>query len=264
MIPFHSFYPYNTQKQQNLAVPTMANRTSSDLCSPSSQSSGGVESRRGTPGTKATEFSPEDSRNELKAESIKNNYPPAFALQGVPLKFSPNTKAGHTRIIGSHDPFTTTSNVLTVVANHTAGIKLSPTAAAFEPLCSADNIAYAKANDFVHTAIRQPASAASQKLAISSAVSYLSATSVPDYEPESSTFSKRLVSVLGGASRQPIGAPAGVNLEGYLPSSNTLPADSKVADVGSSRNLKVSHLPEGTVLSHLNAIFLVSHLASTS
>ena len=241
----------------------MADRTSSDLYSSSSPSSGGVESRRGTPGTKVTEFSPEDVRNELKAESTKNNCPPAFALQGVPLKFSPIAKAGHTRNFESQDPFTTTSNVLTVVANHTAGIKLSPTAAEFEPIRSINNIAYAKAHDSVYTPIRQPTSTILQQLATPSAVSYLSATSVPDFEPEKSILAEKLESIFVGASQQPIGAPAVVHL-GHVPSVNVSSGKSKVADIGSSRNLKISHLPPGTMLSHLNAVFLVSPLAPTS
>ena len=234
----------------------MADLPSSDPSTLSSPSSGDVESCRGTPGTKATELTPEDSRNE-----VKNTYPP-FALRSVPLKFSPSAEAGHTPNIGRDDPFlTTTSNILTVTSNKTAGIKLSPTAAEFEPLCLADNTAYTEGKNFaLHTVARQPISAASQKSAVPSAVSLLSATSVPDFGPENATFANRLASILGGASCQPIGAPAGVNLEGCPPSVKISPAESEVADVGNSRNLKISHLPGGTLLSHLNAIFLVSLL----
>lgn len=238
----------------------MPDHVSSRSIDQSSPSSGGVESHRGTPGTKVTEFSPEDVRGEPKMDgkAIANaKFPPTFALQGVPVKVSPNGKAGTTRGMGNHDPFTSGSSVLAVNGNPSAGIKLSPTAAAFKPFQSTNQLAVINAN---HRGFpdRQAAGVPSvgQQPAITSTVSYLNATSVPDLHPHRK-FTEDHSHLSGGLPQPPIAPPShtqsSVPLNGGL-SSLGLPS----ADVASSRYLKISNVPKVTSQQNLTEIFSVS------
>lgn len=238
----------------------MPDHGSSRSIDQSSPSSGGVDSHRGTPGTKVTEFSPEDVRSEPKADGKgigKAKFPPTFSLQGVPVKTSPNGKVATIRSLANHDPFTTGSSVLTVNGNPSAGIKLSPTAAAFKPLQSTTQLAVINAT---HPGFPDSNSlgvpSVGQQTRGTSTVSYLNATSVPDLYPHRK-ITENLSYISAGPAQPPIAPPAHSHSSGTLNggvSSQALPS----ADISSSRYLKVSNVAKVTSQKNLCEIFSVS------
>ncbi|MCJ1294659.1 hypothetical protein MMC34_006217 [Xylographa carneopallida] len=186
--------------------------------SPCSPSSGGAESHHGTPGTKLTDFSPEDFRGQSRMVyngNSKTNHPPAFTLQGVPLKFSPHSKAPNLSPMGTQDPFTVTSSTLQAIGNTVSGIKLSPTAVAFKPtqsgLYSAGTL---RSEPFPNSGLplsfgQQPKIPQDTHNALG--VSYLNATSVPDLDLSNLKLTQNISSIAGGVSQSPIGPPASGN-----------------------------------------------------
>src|SRR6186713_2047264 len=133
----------------------------------SSPFSKGDGSHRDTPATKLTEFSPEVIRGDNKISSCNVTrviHPPAFALNRAQGKAHTNPLQGHlTSLAGVQDPFTTNSIIEPTRAG--GGLKLSPNAPTFNPLdpCTAHEL-----------------KATAQSGSVTSAVSYLSAMSVPD------------------------------------------------------------------------------------
>lgn len=237
----------------------MPDHISSGSIDQSSPSSGGVDSLRGTPGTKVTEFSPEDVRGEPKVDGkgmAKANFPPTFSLQGVPIKFSPNGKVGTIRGMASHDPFTTGTSVLTVNGNSSAGIKLSPTAAAFMPLQS-NQLAAINTNHTGFPDIRSVGlTPLGQQGGVASTVSYLNATSVPDLHPHRK-ITENLSHICGGLPQPPIAPPTHTHSSGTM-SGGLFPLASPSTNVVSSRYLQVSNVPRVTSQHNLNEIFSVS------
>ncbi|MCJ1287610.1 hypothetical protein MMC26_006962, partial [Xylographa opegraphella] len=230
--------------------------------SPCSPSSGGAESNHCTPGTKLTDFSPEDFRGQSKLSyngNPKTNHPPAFALQGVPLKFSPHSKAPNLNSMGTQDPFTVTSKTLHVNDNTASGIKLSPTAAAFKPSQTEFHLAAVLRSEPIPGGVLLPSSGqylkAPQDARNGLGVSYLNATSVPDIDLSQPKLTQNILSVAGGVSQSPIGPPASSNCT--IPSTFTIssPTDTVPRHTNSSRYLKI-RVPTDTTQDMLNAIFI--------
>ncbi|MCJ1396505.1 hypothetical protein MMC18_009396 [Xylographa bjoerkii] len=230
--------------------------------SPRSPSSGGAESHHCTPGTKLTEFSPEEFRGEPTTGyngNTKCNHPPAFALQGVSLKFSPHNKALNFTPLGTQDPFTVTSSALKVNANATTGVKLSPIAAAFKPSQSGFHLATTFRSEPIPDGVSLPRSGHHQKalqdLRNSSGVSYLNATSVPDLGPSHLKLTQNILSVPGCASLSPIGPPTGSDRTILSTSVTSSPVGLIPGRTNSSRYLKI-RVPTDTTQDTLNAIFI--------
>ena len=222
----------------------MADHISLDICSTSSPSSGGVDSHHGTPGTKLTEFSPEECHSEQKSGNSgdgKISLPPAFSIQGVPFKISP--EVAEVSAFGIQDPFTTSSSVR--IMNHvtSAGIKLSPTAADFTPLQSG----------------RVFSISGVKKAAICSTVSYLNATSVPDCETSHLKLTQNILSVPGSAAltQLPIGQWSSSHPAVTCSSTESTPSETTSAVLHSTRYLKISQVLRITAPKQLNAIFMV-------
>ena len=231
--------------------------------SPCSLSSGDAESHHGTPGTKLTDFSPEDFRGDSKIVSndkTKPNHPPAFTLQGVPLKFSPDGKSPNLTSSGAQDPFTATTNTRKAGGNAAAGIKLSPTAASFKPAQSGFSLAATLKSEPIQGRI--PLSSvgkhqkASQVACNVLGVSYLNATSVPDLGPSHLKLTQNILSIPGGASQAPIGPPVTGNLTTLSTSATSSPTDPISECSSSSRYLKI-RVSRDTTQDLLNAIFIV-------
>ncbi|MCJ1404459.1 hypothetical protein MMC11_007684 [Xylographa trunciseda] len=230
--------------------------------SPRSPSSGGAESYRCTPGTKLTDFSPEDFRGESKAsynDNVNTDHPPAFTLQGVPLKYSPHGKAPNLTLLGTQDPFTVTPSTLKVHGNAAAGAKLSPTAAAFKPSQSGFNAAATHRSKPISGHVSLVHSGQHWKAlpdaCNTSGVSYLNATSVPDIGPSHPKLTQNILSVPGGASQLPIGPPASNNSKILSTSATYSPTDLVLGRTNGSRYLKI-HVPTDTTQDTLNAIFI--------
>ena len=257
--PPHQARLYSFQSSEVRSPVIMPDHNSSMSIDQSSPSSGGVDSPRGTPGTKVTEFSPEDGRGEPKVDGkgiVKASFPPTFSLQGVPIKLSPNGKVGTIRGMASQDPFTTGSSVLTVNANPSACIKLSPTAVAFMPLQSTQ-LAAINTN---YASSRCPRSTGATPLGsqsgVTSTVSYLNATSVPDLHPHRK-ITENLSHVTEGLPQPPIAPPTHAHSSGTMNGGfSSLAVQS--TNLSSSRYLKVCNVPKVTTQQNLNEIFSVS------
>lgn len=185
----------------------MADQAIPHSSSTGSPSSGGVESHHCTPATKVTDFSPEDTRHQMKPAlngGIQISSPPAFSLHGVPIKVSPNGKAYNPHV--TLDPFTATSSTLKVSGNATSGIKLSPTAASFNPMHSGTVAPPTKRSELAGGGVALPTSGPVYG-STSSAVSYLNATSVPDYGPSQLKPAQNCSSVPSSSALSPIGPP---------------------------------------------------------
>lgn len=127
----------------------MASNASSSLAlSSSPQSSEGLDSRHGSPETKVTAFSPEDTRTPQKTARNTNQRPPAFTLEQTHYQLpsylkSPKISEATTLKQPGHkfqgtackDPFLTT-DTLKANSQGTHEQKLSPTASTFTPLTS--------------------------------------------------------------------------------------------------------------------------------
>ena len=222
----------------------------------SSPSSTDVESHHGTPGTKLTDFSPEDYRGEpkpLTANSITVNLPPTFALRGVPVKLSPNGEA-RVATLAVQDPFTSTP-ILSAVPDPSgvAAPKLSPTAATFMPL---------QPNPALSTVNRPHVSSFavfdSNSPGQHSGVAYLNATSIPDPTPSHRMASQNLISCQSAVVLPPIGPPTPSITANSSLSGEYAPQASYFATAGGSRYFKISHVPTQTSAHQLNAIFSVS------
>ena len=236
----------------------MSNQHSATLSASSSPSSVDIESHHGTPGTKLTEFSPEDCRAEPKsvtAGGMKVNLPPTFALQGVPMKLSPNGKA-RSAIQGAQDPFTSnTSNVGMADPGAVTGPKLSPTAATFTPLQPTSELTIVNGSQV--SAFGPPTSnAASQHLG----VAYLNATSVPDSAPLHRKPPQNLLSYPGGVILPPIGPPAPGTLSSPSSNADGSSAGPCLVGIDCSRYFKISQVSTQTSPQQLNGIFGVSTL----
>ena len=85
----------------------------------------------GTPGTKLTEFSPEDFRSDAKLphEVARAVQPPAFALQGLEEAVTVVHQGPSVLVAGLQDPFTSTP-----ASSKIEGTRLSPRATTFKPL----------------------------------------------------------------------------------------------------------------------------------
>ena len=231
--------------------------------SPRSPSSGGAESQHCTPGTKLTDFSPEDFRGQSKMGyngNSKTNHPPAFTLQGVPLKFSLHTTAPNLTSIGPQDPFTVTSSTLQVNGNATSGIKLSPTATAFKPSQSGFHLAATLRSVPSPSGVLFPSSGNHQKTPQDAhsalGVSYLNATSVPDLDLSYPKLTQNMLSVADGLHQSPIGPPTSSNCTILPTSATSSPTNSVSRRTNSSRYLRI-RVPTDTTQDLLNAIFIV-------
>ena len=221
----------------------------------SSPSSADVESHHGTPGTKLTDFSPEDFRGEpktLAANNIQVNLPPTFALQGVPVKLSPNGKA-HVATLAVQDPFTSIPIPCTVPDPSSVGAaKLSPTAATFMPLRPHPTLSIANRPQVSSFGVLDSNSTGQH-----SGVAYLNATSIPDPTPPNRMASQNLISCQSAVVLPPIGPPTPSIVANSL-SGQCGPQVSYFAATGGSRYFKISHVPTQTSPHQLNAIFSVS------
>ena len=222
----------------------------------SSPSSADVESHHGTPGTKLTDFSPEDFRGEpktLTANSIQVNLPPTFALQGVPIKLSPNGKA-RVATLAVQDPFTSIPIPSTAPdPSSVAAPKLSPTAATFMPLQPNPTLSVANRPQVSSFGVFDSNFAGQH-----SGVAYLNATSIPDPTPSNRTASQNLISCQSAVILPPIGPPPpGIAANPSL-SGECGPQGSYFATADGSRYFKISHVPTQTSPHQLNAIFSVS------
>ena len=244
----------------------MTDKMAATTYSPCSPSSGGAESHHGTPGTKLTDFSPEDFRGQSRMVyngNSKTNHPPAFTLQGVPLKFSPHSKAPNLSPMGTQDPFTVTSSTLQAIGNTVSGIKLSPTAVAFKPtqsgLYSAGTL---RSEPFPNSGLplsfgQQPKIPQDTHNALG--VSYLNATSVPDLDLSNLKLTQNISSIAGGVSQSPIGPPASGNCMILSTSATSLPIDSVSSCINTSRYLRI-RVPTNTTQDVLNSVFIVRYL----
>ncbi|MCJ1472839.1 hypothetical protein MMC13_001488 [Lambiella insularis] len=236
----------------------MADQVVSHTSSPGSPSSGGAESHRCTPGTKLTDFSPEDTRQKAKPSlhgGVQINLPPAFALHGVPVNSGPNGKAsGSSGASGAIDPFTVTPSALRVNGTPTTGIKLSPTAASFSPQQSCTTA--------TNTKLPEPASgtvaiwtSGPADIFATSAVSYLNATSVPDYGPPYFKSAQNSLSIPGRNTLSPIGPPVAGHgsSSSFIGGSQSLD-QSVQKPMDSTRCLKIL-VPRDTSVEMLNSTF---------
>ena len=125
---------FDHQVKQSLLYNKMSGTTYSDTLSHCSPSSGGNASNHGTPGTKMTDFSPEDVRSESKSttnDGTNANQPPPFALQVKSAdEVDEFSLTGETQ-----DPFIGNTHGLGFKAEPSVQ-KLSPTAPTFKPLHS--------------------------------------------------------------------------------------------------------------------------------
>jgi hypothetical protein len=236
----------------------MAEHVSFERGSSSSPSSGGVESNHGTPGTKVTEFSPEETRCEPKIDhksSIKINNPPAFTLQSISAQVGTTSKGS---AMGIQDPFTTSSNGLSVNASVNSGPKLSPTAATFKPGSLPVKLTVVNPTKPKLTNLNSVAGPSTpQQAAPPSSVSYLNATSVPDAV---SMHCKPAVHVCvtGSTLQAPIGPPNITNATIMQPTNEPSFPQFLSATIGSSRYLKIGQVPKTTTHKELNSFFTVS------
>ena len=235
--------------------------------SPRSPSSGGAESYHCTPVTQLTDFSPEDFREQSKMGyhgNSKTNHPPAFALQGVPLKFSPYSKAPKLTSMGTQDPFTVTSSTLHANGNAASGIKLSPTAAAFKPSQPGLHLAATLRSEPLPGAVLLPSPGLHQKAPqdarSASGGSYFKARSVPDLDLSHLKPTQNILSVAGGVNQSPIGPPASSNFTILSTSSTSSPTNSVSRRTNSSRYIRI-RVPTDTTQDVLNAIFIVRWFA---
>ncbi|MCJ1435175.1 hypothetical protein MMC27_004546 [Xylographa pallens] len=240
----------------------MTDRMAATTYSPRSPSSGGAESYRCTPGTKLTDYSPEDFRGQSKMGYHGNsitNHPPAFTLHGVPLKFSPHSKAPNLTSMGTQDPFTVTSSTLQVNGNAASGIKLSPTAVAFKPSQSGFHLAATLRSEPIQRGVSLPGPGqhqnAQQDARSALRVSYLNATSVPELDLSHTKLTQNILSVAGDVNQSPIGPPASSNCTILSTSTTSSPTDSVSRHTNCSRYLRI-RVPTDTTQDVLNVIFI--------
>ena len=118
-----------------LKTDKMQSRSVTEDSTHSSPLSESNESHYGTPGTKLTEFSPEDGRNDqtqLPCRTVQTPQPPAFVLKPNLSPANPYTRSEPS---DEPDPFTSTEQL----EHNKPGQKLSATAASFRPLALASS-----------------------------------------------------------------------------------------------------------------------------
>lgn len=223
----------------------------------SPHSSEEADSYHGTPETKLTAFSPDDvhaEQNIATASARKPTLPPAFTLQQLPAKANVYGEAFGRVVFGSNDPFVSTStySLSSRISGDTP--KLSPTASSFTPLGLTRCF-----NRTIEARALEPSMRTSTSTNSNSAVSYLTATSVPDTTSSSPQLKKYLQSVVAEAGLSPIG-----NRPATAPSSptKTLEGSSTAnqfsSDVSTSRSLIVSQIDRTTPAKELSDFFSVS------
>lgn len=127
---------------QQRSMATMMDSASFHHTSGSPNSSEEIGSHHGTPETKLTAFSPEDSRLQPRVgeyKTVRSNLPPAFVL-GQPQSHSGSTVGlSNTVTFGCQDPFITNSSATYRACSPRPQPKLSPGASSFTPLESCEN-----------------------------------------------------------------------------------------------------------------------------
>ena len=216
-------------------------------CSP--HSSEGVISHHSTPETKLTAFSPEDSRDEPKVvanSGIKIKLPPAFALQGVSNRQIFCGGSSNFASNGAYDPFVTTPNEFSNPITTTIRPKLSPTATSFTPSINNGQI-----ESLENLSPLRDSLVPGQRSG-GSAVSYLSATSVPDIAPSPSNFRCNSFTTTYDTVLSPIGSRVSTST-----SSSALDEESSNSQ-GHSRYLMISNITRNVSTAELNDKFTVS------
>ena len=103
----------------------------------SPNSSEELDSNHGTPATKLSAFSPNNSRETLKLSSstgiVRSKVPPAFVLTQAQSNFNHNNEARGASSFASQDPFVSGPNLTATTRSSTDASKLSPVASAFTP-----------------------------------------------------------------------------------------------------------------------------------
>ena len=236
----------------------MDGQSTSVLPDKSSPSSEGGSSHHSSPDTTFTAFSIENTHDVSKTAvegSIKVLLPPAFTLQGVPTRSSPNSKPARSPLLGIHDPFTTSSNLISLPSTSSVGLKLSPTATSFTPSSVNNQSPSSEVPRSSSTSVYQPSNRAS-------AVSLLIATSIPDNTTDNTKLKKSMPPTgLAAVALSPIGPRATTISTGLV-------ADQESSKVrgNSSRLLMISQITTITTPKELSDIFSVSpllHVCST-
>lgn len=219
----------------------------------SSPSSEDTHSYRNTPGTTLTEFSPDDTRGDLRINSVdglKVPNPPTFTLRTA------RTDSGTDALTATsnsdvQDPFT--GDTVPFPSAGGTGPKLSPVAPAFMPL----NPSWKSTTSRVGG---KEASNSSKLQVVPSntGISYLSATSVPDVDdvPSHLISIQDPLSVVSAAPLSPIGPPCLIHdnlAKERVETDNTLFSTTRT----STRYLRISSIPKTTTVDDLNIAFNV-------
>ncbi len=214
-----------------------------------------AESRRGTPDTKLTVFSPEDVRVVKRAivgDAVDQGGPPAFTIKPTHSKSSPKGH-GNFKVTGSQDPFVTIIGPATGLRISTERPKLSPIASSFTPLGA---IGMTPGT----TKPGQQGYAPST----SSGVSYLNATSLPDGTTGDTQLKQYLQSVASEAAviapigQRPASGPTTPIKDGEHHIANLFSVDTKV-----TRTLMVANVSRKTSGKELGEFFDVSAMPTT-
>lgn len=132
----HQHRPSSCPCLRPLKTAAMAGINDHHGVSASPNSSEEIESHHGTPATKLSPFSPEETREGVKLSGhgiVRSKVPPAFVLTQAQSNFSPQSNAGTSSLFSAQDPFISTSNFSSTTRSSTDASKLSPVASAFTP-----------------------------------------------------------------------------------------------------------------------------------
>ena len=103
----------------------------------SPNSSEDVESHHGTPATKLSPFSPDQTPEEPKFINqgiVRTRVPPPFVLARDQSNFGPNGKTGKSTVPSPQDPFLSIPKLSSNTESSGDGSKLSPNASTFTPI----------------------------------------------------------------------------------------------------------------------------------
>jgi hypothetical protein len=239
----------------------MAPTNEYNVASGSPGTSEGIESLRGTPATKLSQFSPDEAIGELKlcSNSINRaNVPPSFNLSRANPRFVSNGNVNASPALGSADPFVSGPHLSTTTRG-TNSSKLSPIASTFTP-ATAVSASFSYVNNKSNGT--SPVGGLSQPAAFQNnnrAVAFNTPSSF--FSPKNNIVGKNnIVVVPPGFDLSPASFKQGSPLRSELARAGIV--DAAFVKLGqfsmdnrTSRVLKVSNIAPNTPVSELDAFF---------